>query len=230
MRIYKKRHWVHFGITRPIIGTGCVLPSQINCTPIPKTDILTYSLHNAYVTHYTDIECGYLSDIKLEPPGPAAYRAWYRHRKSGGCIICGELESCCLTYHHIDPSTKSAEIGQLITARMPIMMIISEISKCILACRNCHAKIHNKVLSIQGIESFDYNQLLHSDPATRTLAMPIYRKPLTCKQCNSTFYSIRNRQKYCTTECSRQYARLQYHKKSRTNKSYKAGAVVLETL
>lgn len=64
--------------------------------------------------------------------------------KAKGCVVCGELEVCCLDFHHIDPSQKKFEISQYLrgSATYTFEEVISEISKCVVVCANCHRKIH----------------------------------------------------------------------------------------
>jgi hypothetical protein len=64
--------------------------------------------------------------------------------KAGGCVNCGEKELCCLDFHHI--GEKSFGIGgsdgkNNMSYRTP-KSIELEAAKCIVLCRNCHAKLH----------------------------------------------------------------------------------------
>ena len=61
------------------------------------------------------------------------------------CLICGEDESCCLDFHHLDPSMKSGSVSEMI-GRQSWLKIIKEIEKCICICSNCHRKIHANVI------------------------------------------------------------------------------------
>lgn len=62
------------------------------------------------------------------------------YKSDNGCIICGETEPCCLDFHHLNPNKKDANVGSLLSNN--IETLINEIRKCILVCKNCHAKIH----------------------------------------------------------------------------------------
>lgn len=58
----------------------------------------------------------------------------------GECVICGYDKSpLAMSFHHIDPSTKSFDIG----ARKLEKETLDEIKKCILVCNNCHFEIHH---------------------------------------------------------------------------------------
>lgn len=57
------------------------------------------------------------------------------------CSKCGEDDSACLDFHHIDPSTKLFSIGHE-GMGYGIKKIFEEIDKCIVLCANCHRKHH----------------------------------------------------------------------------------------
>lgn len=55
------------------------------------------------------------------------------------CTDCGEqYDPWVMQFDHIDPDTKSANIGQLIT-RGAKKALFEEIEKCEIVCANCHA-------------------------------------------------------------------------------------------
>jgi hypothetical protein len=63
--------------------------------------------------------------------------------------VCGELETCCLAFHHLDPAEKSFTIGSHITrAYYTEADIRSEAAKCVVLCFNCHAKVHAELLDL----------------------------------------------------------------------------------
>lgn len=65
--------------------------------------------------------------------------------KSKGCSWCNEKESCCLDFHHTNPSTKEFSISVAVTLQNKgIKTILKEIDKCIIICSNCHRKLHRK--------------------------------------------------------------------------------------
>jgi hypothetical protein len=61
-----------------------------------------------------------------------------------GCWFCNESEAACMDFHHVDPRNKEKEIARMITYRWE--SIVSELSKCIVVCANCHRKIHAGIL------------------------------------------------------------------------------------
>ena len=64
------------------------------------------------------------------------------------CASCGEYHpSCCMDFHHLDPSIKEKQISKMLSANSWIK-IEEEMSKCVLLCSNCHRKIHNNLQSL----------------------------------------------------------------------------------
>lgn len=66
-----------------------------------------------------------------------AYTEW---KKTLECSRCGENESCCLEFHHTDPTQKDYTVSQI--AGKSMAFILKEVAKCIVVCSNCHKKIH----------------------------------------------------------------------------------------
>ena len=66
------------------------------------------------------------------------------HKSSRGCEICGEKELVCLDLHHLDPKQKDFHLAG--NQNRSLVKIQEEIDKCIVVCRNCHAKIHANIL------------------------------------------------------------------------------------
>jgi len=58
------------------------------------------------------------------------------------CEKCDESHPACLDFHHLEPSEKDHNISDMVPRGYSIERINEEIGKCILVCRNCHAKIH----------------------------------------------------------------------------------------
>ncbi len=66
--------------------------------------------------------------------------------KSSGCIVCKETELSCLDLHHTDPEQKDFTISDART--LSWKRIESELQKCAVLCRNCHAKFHAGVITL----------------------------------------------------------------------------------
>jgi hypothetical protein len=64
----------------------------------------------------------------------------FNYKKKEGCKICGNKNSNCLTFHHIDPNNKNGKINKLINKGWKGLK--SEIEKCMVLCANCHIKLH----------------------------------------------------------------------------------------
>lgn len=71
---------------------------------------------------------------------------YYKFKKTQICLNCGENESCCLTFHHTDPSTKEFEVAAMTSQAWS--RIEKEIKKCVCLCANCHAKVHAGIISL----------------------------------------------------------------------------------
>jgi len=54
---------------------------------------------------------------------------------------CGEKDPCCLDFHHIN-GEKDKEISAMVFEGYGRKRIMSEIGKCEILCKNCHAKRH----------------------------------------------------------------------------------------
>lgn len=64
----------------------------------------------------------------------------------GQCKLCGYNKNyAALEFHHIDPSEKDATPKSLMRNK-DIDVIMDEIKKCILVCKNCHTEIHHPIL------------------------------------------------------------------------------------
>lgn len=62
------------------------------------------------------------------------------------CCICGEDSTCCLETHHI--KDKKFNISQELKT-IPTLELIKELKKCICVCKNCHAKLHNNLITYE---------------------------------------------------------------------------------
>lgn len=56
------------------------------------------------------------------------------------CWKCGEIDICCLQFHHLDSSKKEFDVSN--PKYRSIDTVIEEINKCIVVCSNCHKKLH----------------------------------------------------------------------------------------
>lgn len=80
-----------------------------------------------------------------------AAKEWKRTKFEGQrCVCCGYAVTQCLDPHHIDPSTKTANIRDMVVAGRTIEDLEAEWSKCILLCKNCHFEVHIGLRKIPG--------------------------------------------------------------------------------
>lgn len=71
------------------------------------------------------------------------YKEW---KEQFSCSVCGEDDECCLDFHHLNPEEKENSISSMIRDKN-WDIIMEEVKKCIVVCKNCHAKIHKYGLS-----------------------------------------------------------------------------------
>lgn len=75
----------------------------------------------------------------------------------GKCSICGYSKNyACLDFHHKNPKEKKFEPKSIFRMKDKAK-IESEISKCILVCKNCHGDIHHpdqRVNLFRAVEKF----------------------------------------------------------------------------
>lgn len=62
------------------------------------------------------------------------------------CVHCGESATCCLEFHHRDPTKKDFVLSLAGNNGFALSTIQREIEKCDLVCANCHRKIHADIL------------------------------------------------------------------------------------
>ena len=81
----------------------------------------------------------------------AAYQKQRRHKikarlieqLGSQCVRCEQTYPLeCFDFHHTDPRSKSFEINQNTLGANPWDKILTEASKCVLVCSNCHRSIH----------------------------------------------------------------------------------------
>jgi hypothetical protein len=70
-------------------------------------------------------------------------KEFYIKIMGGKCVICGyDKNPACFDFHHIDPTLKDHEPKQVLRCR-DHEIIMAELAKCVLVCKNCHADIHH---------------------------------------------------------------------------------------
>ena len=70
---------------------------------------------------------------------------WFKkYKETLQCSVCGETHPACLDFHHRDPSTKKAPVGNMVHRSSSKTSILREIEKCDVLCANCHRKLHWK--------------------------------------------------------------------------------------
>ncbi len=62
------------------------------------------------------------------------------YKSKCSCGKCGDTRPYVLDFHHLDPLTKSFDLGD--ASKKGIKTIEEELKKCITLCRNCHSEFH----------------------------------------------------------------------------------------
>jgi hypothetical protein len=74
-------------------------------------------------------------------------RLFLQSRKSAEkCSRCGESDVRCLDFHHRPGPVKVAGLARMATDGASIKALELELKKCVVLCKNCHAKEHFKNL------------------------------------------------------------------------------------
>ena len=60
--------------------------------------------------------------------------------KTCRCLHCGETDPVVLDFDHIDPKTKTTEVGSMFRKGYSWDKIEAEIAKCQVLCSNCHRR------------------------------------------------------------------------------------------
>jgi len=71
------------------------------------------------------------------------------------CCVCGEKETICLDFHHINPEEKEKTITKLTASGYN--SVIKELKKCVVVCANCHRKIHANKIDFEIKENLSEN-------------------------------------------------------------------------
>ena len=64
----------------------------------------------------------------------------------GKCVVCGGVfHQSAYDFHHTDPKKKEGGIAKLLQSySLAHPKILTELSKCILVCSNCHRELHSR--------------------------------------------------------------------------------------
>lgn len=57
------------------------------------------------------------------------------------CLVCGETDIRVLDFHH-DKKDKSFNVSSNVGNGVSFEKLVAEIDKCVVLCRNCHARHH----------------------------------------------------------------------------------------
>lgn len=66
--------------------------------------------------------------------------------KGGCCVLCGYSKClAALHFHHFDSFLKKIQISSCST----LEELEEELDKCVILCSNCHAEVHQGLVSIE---------------------------------------------------------------------------------
>jgi len=68
-------------------------------------------------------------------------------KRQQSCLLCREDEISCLDLHHLDPNTKEVAVS-IASSVWTWSTLQEEIKKCVVLCRNCHAKVHAGIVTL----------------------------------------------------------------------------------
>ncbi len=70
----------------------------------------------------------------------------------GSCSICGYRKNlAALVFHHTDSTDKDFKLDMRSLSNRKLEAVLTELDKCILVCRNCHAELHNPHLDLDSL-------------------------------------------------------------------------------
>lgn len=67
-------------------------------------------------------------------------------KSESGCYFCGEQNSVCLSFHHLEDREKKDNLSRMASQDYSIDSLKEEIEKCEVICANCHRKVHSGIL------------------------------------------------------------------------------------
>lgn len=106
--------------------------------------------HNHYLAHANEIKQKSKLYYETHKPKALKYakdariknkvvRLDFMNNIKTDCVKCGENRKYIIEFHHIKPSDKKLNIGNY---KAVCDALLTEISKCVCLCRNCHSEFH----------------------------------------------------------------------------------------
>ena len=123
--------------------------------------------------------------------------------KGGKCSICGYSKSvAAMDFHHLDPSKKEFGISSEGITR-GWNKVKTELEKCILACKNCHAEIHE----VEDNKIAELNRIKAKDALENIRGLKIVTECSNCKcRLERSKRAIKDQiYIFCGTECSKKF-------------------------
>lgn len=93
--------------------------------------------------HYVNNKIKYADKAKI---WKSSFKLWWKeYKQQFFCKFCGESESVCIDFHHLEAHLKEDNISKYVVNKSKIKLL-EELKKCIPVCANCHRKIHAGIL------------------------------------------------------------------------------------
>jgi hypothetical protein len=118
-----------------------------------------------------------------------------RDAMGGACVCCG-YDKClaALDFHHIDPKAKDFSISDIGRKIRSWEVIIDELRKCVVLCKNCHLEVHRGLTQIpDDAKRFDES---YADYKFGQKEASLNECPICSKKKHKSM-------KVCSVECSR---------------------------
>lgn len=111
----------------------------------------------------------------------------------GKCQCCG-YDRCneSMDLHHVDPTQKEMSFGSIRANPRKWEIIVAELKKCILVCRNCHGEIRQGIRSIP----LDYQRFDESYTEYRIVAEQLTDSCPICNESKPTDHQ------FCSLSCA----------------------------
>jgi len=136
-------------------------------------------------------------------------KRWQARKRKAVELLGGKCQECgynknfaALDFHHLDPTKKEHNWKTLRQCKWEV--IVKELKKCVLLCKNCHMETHWPNRTILETSSNDNNKLNLE---------PFEMKPTgICPKCKKNVYGT----KYCSVECASFNRRKTSHPRKKT--------------
>lgn len=118
-----------------------VLDFNKNSTKVDGLQTLCRECNKSYLKEHYKSNTKYYKE-KAKKRKEQIREEFKEYKQTLSCEKCGESRWYVLDFHHTDPSNKDKSIAQMNSEGISTHLVLEEIKKCIVLCRNCHAELH----------------------------------------------------------------------------------------